>query len=62
MKFDLNEKELATLEAWQKEIKNKFGNYGGFKYTFTPTGIGTGISVYSDLLDESLNITDYDSW
>jgi hypothetical protein len=62
MEFKLNDKELKKLKKWQNAIKKKFGECGNFVYSFTPTGIGDSISVYSKLLDESIDITDYGSW
>ena len=60
--FDLNEKERKKLEKWQKKIKKKHGQYGSFTFKFTPTGIGNGITVYSHLENEELDVTDIDSW
>ena len=60
--FYLNEVEEKRLEKWQKKIKKKHGKYGSFTFKFTPTGIGNGISVHSDLENKEKDITDYDSW
>lgn len=60
--FQLSDKELKALKKWQKAIKKKYGEYGNFSFTFTTTGIGYSVSVYSDLMDESINITDYGCW
>ena len=60
--FSLNEKEEKKLKKWQNAIKEIYGEYGSYSFTFTPTGIGTGISVYSKLVDKELDITDLDSW
>ena len=60
--FNLNEVEAKRLEKWQKKIKKKHGKYGSYTFKFTPTGIGNGIDVYSDLEDKTKDLTDYDSW
>ena len=60
--FYLNEVEEKRFNKWKKKIKKKHGKYGLYTFKFTPTGIGNGISVYSDLEDKEKNITDYDSW
>ena len=60
--FFLNNVEEKRLEKWQKKIKKKHGIYGSFTFKFTPTGIGNGIVVYSDLEDKTKDLTDYDSW
>lgn len=40
-----------------------FGACGGnLQYTFTPTSIGVSVEVKNVYLNESLDITDYDSW
>ena len=60
--FDLNEKEEATLNEWKEAIKKVFGEYSYYEYRFRPTGIGTGISVWSDLAKKEIDLTDVDSW
>lgn len=60
--FKLNEKEDELLQDFKTEIVKKFGNYGSLSYTFTPTGIGNKIEVYSKLLNKTKDITDYESW
>lgn len=62
MKFELNEKQVTKLNEWKEAIKVVFGEYGNYKFTFTPTGIGDGVEVYSDLAKKSISLTDYDSW
>ena len=60
--FFLNKVEEKRLEKWKKKIKKKYAKYGSFTFKFTPTGIGDNITVYSNLMDEEKDITDYDSW
>lgn len=60
--FILNDKEEKAINKWQEEIKKQFGSYGHYSYIFTPTGIGCGVQVYSEHLNETKDFTDYDSW
>jgi len=60
--FKITGKELDKLKEWQEKIKDLFGEYGTYKYTFTPTGIGTCVEVYSDLTRTTIDLTDIDSW
>jgi len=60
--FNLNESQISKLEKWQSKIKKKFGNYGEFTYSFTPTGIGDIVKVYSNLLDETIDLSEYENW
>ena len=60
--FYIKKLEEKRLEKWKKKIKKKYGKYGSFTFKFTPTGIGYGIDVYSDLEDKTKDLTDYDSW
>ena len=66
MVFDLNEKEEQSIVDWmakQKTKKEKLTTIGGrFSYIFTPTGVGNGIQVRDNLLDETFDATDYDCW
>ena len=62
MNFCLNENELRRLHEWQEKIKDIFGEYGGYDYTFTPTGIGDVIKVRSHLTNTVLDLTDVGSW
>lgn len=62
MKFELSVKEIKTLKKWKEAIKTIYNEYGNFEYRFRPTGIGVAISVFSDLTNTAINITDVDSW
>jgi len=61
-KFELNEKEETEIKEWQDAIKQVYGEYGLFDYTFTPNGIGVGIRVYSHVAKVEKDFTDVDSW
>ncbi len=62
MKFELEDSQLLKLKNWQNKIKKKFGEYGNYTYSFTPTGIGNIINVYSDILGKTLNLTEVEKW
>jgi hypothetical protein len=62
MKFELDEAQMVKLKEWQEKIKDLFGEYGNYTYSFTPTGIGDGVEVWSDLTKTKLDLTDIDTW
>ena len=59
---ELNDKQQAMYEEWISHIKAIYGEYGSFTWKITPTGIGSGIEVYSHLTKTTLDLTDVDSW
>jgi len=60
--FELNDKQQAKFDEWRDAIKKIHGEYGHFKWTISPTGVGDGIEVKSSLTGTSLDLTDMDSW
>ena len=62
MTFQLTIDQERKLNIWKQKIKDEFGEYGNFTYSFSPTGIGTVVTVYSSILDKTLNLTNYDEW
>ena len=62
MKFELTPIQVAKLKEWQKEIKAKHGLYGQYKFSFTPTGIGTVVEVHSELAEITLELTEVEKW
>lgn len=63
----MNDKEKKAAEAWiskqRKKKKSPDTAIGGrFSYIFTPTGIGTAVTIRDGLTGEEKNITDYDTW
>ena len=62
--FNLNDKEIKNLKKWEKRLPPPKENINySFWYKFTPTGIGTTITVgRTDIPEYDKNITDYDSW
>lgn len=62
MKFEITDAQMVKLKEWQEKIKDLFGEYGSYTYSFTPTGIGDGVEVYSDLTKTKLDLTDVSTW
>ena len=60
--FTLDENQVKKLEEWQGHIKAIYGSYGNYEYRFSNNGIGQSVSVYSELADIELDLTDVDSW
>ena len=66
-KFELSEKEAKAWNAFrkkqEKKAKTAFGAVGGrFGIAFYPTGIGIVVTVHDAQLNETKNITDFDTW
>ena len=59
---ELNEGQQKMYDEWLSHIKAIYGEYGTFTWKITPTGIGLGISVFSELAKVELDLTDVDSW
>lgn len=53
------EQEKA-LEEWKGKIKDLYGEYGHFDYTFSPFGMTTEIKVFSHLANITLDLTDFE--
>ncbi len=62
MKFELTEAQMVKLKEWQAKIKDLFGEYGHYTYSFSPTAVGDGVEVYSHLTKTKLDLSDVDSW
>ena len=62
MTFSLDEDEEKKLKEWQEKIKDLYGEYGSYTFSFTPTGIGNVIKVKSHLTGLELDITNLENW
>jgi len=62
MKFEMTDTQIKKLEEWQEAIGKVYGREGNFEFTFKPNGIGYSISVYSDLEDFELDLTEIENW
>jgi hypothetical protein len=58
----LSDKQQEMYDEWKSHIKAIYGEYGLFTWRISPTGIGTGIEVYSHQTKTTLDLTDVDSW
>lgn len=56
------ESQLKTLKEWKNKIKELFGEYGQYDYTFTPCGIGTSVKVFSHLTKTELDLSEVEKW
>ena len=59
---ELTEKQQKMYDEWLSHIKAIYGEYGTFTWKITPTGIGSGVVVYSHHTRTELDLTDVDSW
>jgi hypothetical protein len=60
--IELNDNEQQKFDEWKAHIKAIYGEYGLFTWKIIPTGIGSGIVVYSHNTKTELDLTDIDSW
>ena len=62
LSIELNDNEQQKFDEWKEHIKAIYGEYGLFTWKITPTGIGSGLVVYSHLAKVEIDITDVESW
>jgi len=62
MKFEMSEKQRQKLDEWQEAISKVYGKKGNYQFTFSPNGIGYTITVYSELADYELDLTEIENW
>jgi len=66
IELKLNKNETLKAENFKKLHKhndvNKGAIGGHITYSFTPTSIGTAVTVECNICGKKENITDYDSW
>jgi hypothetical protein len=60
--FTLDDKQEKHLKEWMDAIKKVYGEYGNYEYRFRPCGIGDGISVWSDLAQRAIDLSDPENW
>lgn len=56
--FRLSDTQEVKLKEWQDKIKDLFGEYGHYDYTFTPFGMMTGFKVKSHLTKTTIDLTE----
>jgi hypothetical protein len=62
MIFEMTQTQKSRLTEWQEAIEKVYGKQGKFQYIFKPNGIGYSISVYSELADFELDLTETENW
>jgi hypothetical protein len=62
MKFEMSKTQIKKLEDWQEAINKVYGRTGDFEFTFKPNGIGYSITVYSELANFELDLTEIENW
>jgi len=62
MNFKLEDSQIKKLNKWKEEIKSRYGKYGGYTYSFTPTGVGYIVTVKSDLTKAKLDLSEVEKW
>jgi len=62
MEFKIENSQIEKLNIWKEKIKDLFGEYGLFDYTFTPNGIGVSVTVYSHIAKISIDLTEVEKW
>lgn len=63
--FTLSKEEQKKLDEWlsKKDLKKYCGAIGGrFTYCFTPTSLGTAVSVKDSLDKDEIDLTNYNDW
>ena len=64
--FQLSESETAKANAWECEQTKKAdkpATIGGrFQYRITPTSVGLVVKIYDTLLQEEIEVTEYENW
>ena len=60
--YTIDDKQEVKLKKWKDAIKEVYGNYGDYEYRFKSCGIGMTVTVYSDLANTTLDLTDVDNW
>jgi hypothetical protein len=62
MVFEMSNTQKEKLTEWQDAIGKVYGKKGNFEYTFKPSGLGYTLTVYSDLADFELDLTEIDNF
>lgn len=62
MVFGLGVDETDELNKWQEGIREEFGEYGLYTFTFEPNGIGTAILVHSKIANRTLDLSHPEKW
>lgn len=65
-KFQLDETQIKKFEKWKKKQKKKdpttFTAGERWTFMFTPTGLGLVVHVKDNLINEEIDLTDWDNF
>lgn len=60
--IELNDIQQKRYDEWISHINGLYGKYGKMTWSVSDNGIGQSISVYNELTNLELDLTDLDSW
>lgn len=58
MIFEMSLTQKQKLEDWQGAVEKVYGQKGNYEFTFKPNGIDYTITVYSELANFELDLTE----
>lgn len=58
MIFEMSLTQKQKLEDWQDAVEKVYGQKGNYEFTFKPNGIDYTITVYSELANFELDLTE----
>ena len=62
MIFEMSLTQKQKLEEWQEAIQKVYWKKGNYEYIFKPNGIGHSITVYSELANFELDLTESENF
>lgn len=58
MIFEMSLTQKQKLEDWQGAVEKVYGQKGNYEFTFKPNGMDYTITVYSELANFELDLTE----
>lgn len=62
MIFEMSLTQKQKLEYWQDAVEKVYGQKGNYEFTFKPNGIDYTITVYSELANFELDLTETENF
>lgn len=62
MIFEMSLTQKQKLEDWQDAVEKVYGQKGNYEFTFKPNGIDYTITVYSELANFELDLTESENF
>lgn len=66
MTFTIDKEDIKKISKWVKKQRKKdssnFALGERWSYIFTPTGIGTLLTIKDNILNEEYEVTDISNW